>query len=276
VHTVQVEHLIRDFDGWKTAFDRDPARREASGVRRYRIFRPVDDPLFVCIDFDFDSRSAAEAFVAVMESIWRRVEGTVITSPRVRGGPARSPDGAQPRANFSSSAARCASSRAIQSDTLVIPQRVFGQRGGLRELADGHVFMSSKYVEALPRRFVSALNEGNRQADQHRAVNCLEQRGTNCTNEHESNRSARRAQFGGTLIFLLVTSTPHRGVPSTVLKSGCFLCQPRCSIPITIRFVLFVRFVRFVLKYVEAQREQLVSALNEGSRQRIDIALWMH
>ena len=33
MHTVQIEHPIRDFNGWKAAFDRDPARREASGVK---------------------------------------------------------------------------------------------------------------------------------------------------------------------------------------------------------------------------------------------------
>ena len=53
MHTVQIEHPIRDFDGWKAAFDRDPARREASGVHRYRIFRPVDDPHFVSVDLDY-------------------------------------------------------------------------------------------------------------------------------------------------------------------------------------------------------------------------------
>jgi hypothetical protein len=82
--TVQIEHPIRDFDGWKAAFDRDPARREASGVRRYRIFRPVDDPHFVSVDLDFDTKDAAEAFVTTMRTIWQRVEGTVMTNPRVR------------------------------------------------------------------------------------------------------------------------------------------------------------------------------------------------
>ena len=82
--TVQIEHPIRDFDAWKVAFDRDPARREASGVRRYRIFRPVDDPHFVSVELDFDSSAAAETFVEVMRQIWQRVDGTVMTNPRVR------------------------------------------------------------------------------------------------------------------------------------------------------------------------------------------------
>ena len=84
MYTVQIEHPVRDFDGWKVAFDRDPARREASGVLRYRIFRPVDDPHFVCVDLDFDTKDAAETFVTIMRPIWQRVDGTVMTSPRVR------------------------------------------------------------------------------------------------------------------------------------------------------------------------------------------------
>ena len=59
--TVQIEHPICDFEGWRAAFDRDPAKREASGVRRYRNFRPVDDPKFVIIDLDFDTVIAATA-----------------------------------------------------------------------------------------------------------------------------------------------------------------------------------------------------------------------
>ncbi len=41
--TLRIEHQIRDFDAWKAAFDRDPARRQKSGVCRYRVFRPVKD-----------------------------------------------------------------------------------------------------------------------------------------------------------------------------------------------------------------------------------------
>ena len=43
---LRVEHPITDYDTWKSAFDRDPADRKGSGVRRYRIYRPVDDPRY--------------------------------------------------------------------------------------------------------------------------------------------------------------------------------------------------------------------------------------
>lgn len=68
---VQIEHPIRDFETWKAAFDRDPVRREASGVKRYRIYRPIDDPMYIAMDLEFDSRDRAEAFKLALEELWR-------------------------------------------------------------------------------------------------------------------------------------------------------------------------------------------------------------
>jgi hypothetical protein len=44
---------------WKAAFDSDPVGREKSGVRRYRVLRPVDDPNYVMIELEFDSSPEA-------------------------------------------------------------------------------------------------------------------------------------------------------------------------------------------------------------------------
>jgi hypothetical protein len=82
--TVQIEHPIRDYDGWRAAFDRDPAGRETAGVRRYRVYRPVDDAHRVLVELDFDARDRADAFVTAMRGIWRQVEGTLIGGPQVR------------------------------------------------------------------------------------------------------------------------------------------------------------------------------------------------
>ena len=68
---VQIEHPIRDFETWKAAFDRDPAQREASGVRRYQIYRPTDDPNYIAVDLEFDGQDEAEAFKLALEAIWR-------------------------------------------------------------------------------------------------------------------------------------------------------------------------------------------------------------
>jgi len=72
--TLKIEHPIVDFETWKAAFERDPARRKQSGVRRYRVFRPVDDPKYVIIDLDFDRASDAHAFLESMRKVWSQVE----------------------------------------------------------------------------------------------------------------------------------------------------------------------------------------------------------
>ncbi len=68
--TVHIEHPVRDFETWQAAFDRDPADRRRSGVQRYTVQRPVDDPNYVVIDLDFASVAVAEAFLVTMRQIW--------------------------------------------------------------------------------------------------------------------------------------------------------------------------------------------------------------
>ena len=80
---LHIEHPIRDFDTWKKAFESDPAGRERSGVRRYQILRPIDDPNFVIIDLDFESTTAAEAFLAAMRKVWQ----SAAAAPALAGSP---------------------------------------------------------------------------------------------------------------------------------------------------------------------------------------------
>jgi hypothetical protein len=68
---LHIEHPIRDFDTWKKAFESDPVGRERSGVRRYQVLRPVDDPNYVLIDLYFDNSRAAEALLTAMQEVWR-------------------------------------------------------------------------------------------------------------------------------------------------------------------------------------------------------------
>lgn len=82
--TVRIEHPIHDYASWRAAFDRDPAGREAAGVRHYRVYRAVDDENYVLVDLDFDTRDTADRFVATMRGIWKQVEGTLIGGPRAR------------------------------------------------------------------------------------------------------------------------------------------------------------------------------------------------
>ena len=56
---VLLEHPISDYASWKGAFDRDPIDREGSGVRAYRILRPIDRPDYIAVDLEFDDRPTA-------------------------------------------------------------------------------------------------------------------------------------------------------------------------------------------------------------------------
>jgi hypothetical protein len=81
---LQIEHPVPNFDAWKKAFDSDPVNRKQSGVRRYRVLRPIDNPNYAIIDLEFDSVNEAEGLLAAMREVWRGVQGTIIESPRVR------------------------------------------------------------------------------------------------------------------------------------------------------------------------------------------------
>jgi hypothetical protein len=80
---LQIEHAISDFEVWKRAFDADPVRRKESGVRRYRILRPTDDPRYVKVDLEFDSADEAEAFRAALRELW----GSGRAAPALAGTP---------------------------------------------------------------------------------------------------------------------------------------------------------------------------------------------
>ena len=80
---LRIEHAISDFDVWKEAFDRDPVNREQSGVRRYRILRPTDDPNYVLIDLEFDSAREAEALRVALHDLWQSPQA----APALAGSP---------------------------------------------------------------------------------------------------------------------------------------------------------------------------------------------
>ena len=67
---LRIEHPTRDFATWKSAFDRDPVGRGQSGVQRYSIYQPVDNPRYVLIDLEFETVAQAERLLASMKQIW--------------------------------------------------------------------------------------------------------------------------------------------------------------------------------------------------------------
>jgi hypothetical protein len=81
---LRIEHPVPDYATWKQAFDSDPVGRQRSGVRRFQILRSLDDPNFVMIDLEFDTKGEAEALLAAMREVWGRVQGTVMWNPQAR------------------------------------------------------------------------------------------------------------------------------------------------------------------------------------------------
>ena len=76
---------MRDFASWKEAFDADPVGREQGGVRRHRILRPVDDPLYVMVELEFATVDEARTFEAALRELWRSAEARgLMASPRAR------------------------------------------------------------------------------------------------------------------------------------------------------------------------------------------------
>jgi hypothetical protein len=81
---LRIEHSVPDFNGWKQAFDSDPADRKGSGVRRYQILRSVEDPNYVLIDLEFDSLEEAEGLLTTMRRVWSGEGQRVMRNPQAR------------------------------------------------------------------------------------------------------------------------------------------------------------------------------------------------
>ena len=82
VTVLHIEHPVVHYDSWKAAFDSDPVGRARRGVRRHRILRGLDDPNFVMIDLEFDTPAEAAGLLDAMQTVWDRVAGVVVSSPR--------------------------------------------------------------------------------------------------------------------------------------------------------------------------------------------------
>jgi hypothetical protein len=81
---LHIEHPVPDFNGWKKAFDSDPVNRRQSGVRRYRVFRELNNPNFVMLELEFDNVTNAEAMLTALKKLWNQVEGKIMVNPEAR------------------------------------------------------------------------------------------------------------------------------------------------------------------------------------------------
>ena len=81
---LRIEHPVPDFNAWKRAFDSDPLGRQQSGVRCYRVLRPLDNPNFAAMELEFDTLAEAEAMHLRLQEMWGRVAGTVIDAAHAK------------------------------------------------------------------------------------------------------------------------------------------------------------------------------------------------
>ena len=77
-------HTVSDYTEWKKIFDSDPLGREASGVRRVSIERPVDDEHTVIGELEFDSLPEAETFAGRLQEVWKNLGSQVVSDAGVR------------------------------------------------------------------------------------------------------------------------------------------------------------------------------------------------
>ncbi len=82
--TLLIEHSISDFDTWHEAFDRFAEQRKQGGVVNERIMQPVEDPHFVFVDLEFETRDAAARFKQFLET---QVWSNSASSPALDGTP---------------------------------------------------------------------------------------------------------------------------------------------------------------------------------------------
>jgi hypothetical protein len=79
MNSVQIRTTVRDYDGWKAAFDRYERFREEHGVRSYRVLRRADDAHDVQVILDFDDEAAAADFRGRLEQILATPQSQSVT-----------------------------------------------------------------------------------------------------------------------------------------------------------------------------------------------------
>lgn len=72
------------YESWKRDFDSDPLNRKRAGVKRYQVYRRVDDPAIVVIDLYFEKEDHAQTMLGALQDLWKKVEGTVMVKAQTK------------------------------------------------------------------------------------------------------------------------------------------------------------------------------------------------
>lgn len=79
---LRIQHAVPNFESWKRAFESDPMDRKGSGVRRYEIYRSMDDPNLVMIDLHLETLADAQTLLAKLLHLWAGPGGAVMRNPQ--------------------------------------------------------------------------------------------------------------------------------------------------------------------------------------------------
>lgn len=81
--TLSIKHQVADFDDWKKVFDGHATVRQQHGATGHRVYRDLTDPTEIVVHSDFESREAAEKFLADPWLAEAMAEAGVINEPIV-------------------------------------------------------------------------------------------------------------------------------------------------------------------------------------------------
>ncbi|MGD9734691.1 MAG: cyclase [Solirubrobacterales bacterium] len=75
--TLLIRHRVGDFDVWRGIYEGFAPQQAAGGVRSQMALRAADDPADIVVTHTFDSREAAEAYLANAELRAAMADATV-------------------------------------------------------------------------------------------------------------------------------------------------------------------------------------------------------
>lgn len=78
---------VPDFARWKEAFDAGMARSDRTGLRAYRVCRALDDADEILLEFEFDTREHATAWMGRADEAWLARAGVDVYPPMFLGEP---------------------------------------------------------------------------------------------------------------------------------------------------------------------------------------------
>jgi quinol monooxygenase YgiN len=79
---LHVQHKVKDYDAWKSVFDKFIDTRRASGEKSYQILHPDNDPNNLVLLFEWDNGKNAHNFIKSPELKQAMLRAGVTEEPK--------------------------------------------------------------------------------------------------------------------------------------------------------------------------------------------------